>query len=228
MVAGAASCTCAACGTECHGKFAACKDVWLAGPVTRAPLEARYQASTPVPTNGASSPPSEQMLGGSRLAFLEDRLRDLDGKVAELAWELRALRKQVREPKVAKPANEDRLSHLDARIDRITIDLAEALQHVLRPRTPEPVPAGDTPAGEDARALGQRITDMGRELRRVQNLALQQQAFLDRLVEPRGPQAPQHSDEGMRREPAVAPSAPAPSVIRGPAGPAEPAPLRRP
>ncbi|HEV2070501.1 MAG TPA: hypothetical protein VGR26_11965, partial [Acidimicrobiales bacterium] len=32
MVAGATSCTCRQCGTECKGRFAGCVDVWARGP----------------------------------------------------------------------------------------------------------------------------------------------------------------------------------------------------
>lgn len=65
MVAGKRSCTCDACGAVCTGRYAGCKDVWLAGPTrsrgTRPPLPGRYGAleRRPLDDLSAASPAGE-------------------------------------------------------------------------------------------------------------------------------------------------------------------------
>ncbi len=158
MVAGTQSCTCEECGAECPGKFEGCADVWLTGPVKRAPIDAGIQ----LPTRGVTSSPTAPVpsakaetlealnlealhlealhlkasnleasnLEASNLEALNDdeRFEHLETTVAKLGRDVRSLHKRLRQPPELASSFDERLDQVDRRIDSIAVDLGDALR----------------------------------------------------------------------------------------------------
>lgn len=82
MVAGADRCTCAACGTDCPGRFAGCEAVWAHGP--------RYAPDRPAPeprVTGDEVPvPARAETTNGVLPSSAPMLATDDGRAEVLAW----------------------------------------------------------------------------------------------------------------------------------------------
>lgn len=109
MVAGASSCSCPECGTECRGRFASCTDVWAAGP---RPVSVRGPEVAVAPVEPAAALVAS-LVGGDRPAASPGEAADAADEV--LAWmagvvrDLRAEVRQVSEAVAAQQATVDRL-----------------------------------------------------------------------------------------------------------------------
>jgi hypothetical protein len=119
MVAGASSCHCDACGTECPGRFAGCRDVWARGPrrdarPRRAPPGAARRHIPVAQPNAAAAAPADADPGlegrrvvddmlAAALAVLSQRVEELAAAlanqqrtIADLGRQQAVLVKQVR------------------------------------------------------------------------------------------------------------------------------------
>lgn len=190
MVAGHDSCTCEACGAQCRGKFDACKDVWAAGPVKRAPIEAGIK----LPTTGATSAPTAQAIPepfDDDDLDDDDRIERLETTVAKMGRDLRSLHKRLRQPPELPPSYEERFDQVEQRIDNIAVDLGDALRLMQATvpdvrldqlsrriddmrvemrealealRRPQPGVADKQPDNEEVSLLNKRITELGNEV----------------------------------------------------------------
>lgn len=142
MVASSSSCTCAACGTTCPGRFTGCASVWARGPVpvavTRRPLRSRREtvASGGEPSAGEAAIDAP---GGDAAAELAGATQG-DGPPAAL---LRGILDGLEANASAVRALHAKLDELGARLD--------GLAQRDRSSGHAPEPALDGAAGEHER-----------------------------------------------------------------------------
>jgi hypothetical protein len=105
MVAGATSCACPECGTECHGRFASCTDVWAAGP---RPVAVRGPESAAAPAQPAAALVAS-LVGGEGPAPSAAATGEVLAWMVGAVDDLRAEVQQVNEAVAAQQATVDRL-----------------------------------------------------------------------------------------------------------------------
>ncbi|HEX9992763.1 MAG TPA: hypothetical protein VGB14_07540 [Acidimicrobiales bacterium] len=105
MVAGATSCACPECGTECHGRFASCTDVWAAGP---RPVAVRRPESAAAPAQPAAALVAS-LVGGEGPAPSAAATGEVLAWMVGAVDDLRAEVQQVNEAVAAQQATVDRL-----------------------------------------------------------------------------------------------------------------------
>jgi hypothetical protein len=151
MVAGAESCTCAACGTSCTGKFSGCPDVWARGPrrvtlveppqleplwgehgrhddptaTPAAPAQAAPAAPAAVPPQPSSQTVVTALL--EAVAGLREDIRALSATVAEQQRAVDGLSDRMASAERAQTTEGGRQEFFLTRIEQVAFHLGQSL-----------------------------------------------------------------------------------------------------